>query len=68
MEKLDYERGEFLLRTPFMYTETRADDSQRYAAIAWHTLVFNGTDLRIKLKRVDILNCDAALPSIQLFL
>ena len=24
--------------------------------------------LRIKLKRVDILNCDAALPSIQLFL
>ena len=34
IEKLDYERGEFLTRTPFIYTETRGDDSQRYAASA----------------------------------
>ena len=68
MEKLDYERGEFVTRTPFIYTETRSDDSQRYAATAWHTLVSSGGELRIRLKRVDILNCDAALPSIQLFL
>src|SRR2546423_4302817 len=68
IEKLDYERAEFLTRTPFIYTETRGDDSQRYAAIAWHTLVWAGERLRIKLKRVDILNCDAALPAIQLFL
>ena len=68
VEKSDPVRGEFLLRTPFLYTETRGDDSQRYAATAWHTLVRSGDDLRIKLKRVDILNADAALPSIQLFL
>jgi 3-phenylpropionate/cinnamic acid dioxygenase small subunit len=67
-EKLDYERGEFVVRTPFLYTETRADDSQRYAATAWHTLACVEGTLRIRLKRVDILNCDAALPSIQLFL
>jgi 3-phenylpropionate/cinnamic acid dioxygenase small subunit len=67
-EKLDYERGEFLLRTPFIYTETRGDDSQRYAATAWHTLISKGNNLKIRLKRIDILNCDAALPSIQLFL
>jgi 3-phenylpropionate/cinnamic acid dioxygenase small subunit len=59
-------KGEFLMRTNFVYTETRGDESQRYAAVAWHTLV--GEPLRIRLKRVDILNCDAALPSIQLFL
>ena len=59
-------RDEFLIRTNFIYTETRGDDSQRYAAVAWHTLV--GEPLRIRLKRVDLLNCDAALPSIQLFL
>lgn len=58
--------GEFLVRTPFIYTETRGDESQRYAAVAWHTLA--GNPLRIRLKRVDILNADAALPSIQLFL
>jgi 3-phenylpropionate/cinnamic acid dioxygenase small subunit len=59
-------KDEFLLRTNFIYTETRGDESQRYAAVAWHTLV--GEPLKIRLKRVDILNCDAALPSIQLFL
>jgi 3-phenylpropionate/cinnamic acid dioxygenase small subunit len=59
-------KDEFLTRTNFIYTETRGDESQRYAAVAWHTLV--GDPLRIRLKRVDILNCDAALPSIQLFL
>ena len=60
--------NEVLTRTPFMYTETRGDDSQRYAATAWHTLVMAEGGLKIRLKRVDILNCDAALPSIQLFL
>ena len=68
VEKRDDAKGEFLTRTPFIYTETKADDSQRYAATAWHTLVWADGKLRIKLKRVDILNCDAALPSIQLFL
>lgn len=68
LEKSDAARGEYLMRTPFIYTETRGDDSQRYAATAWHTLVASGAGLRIRLKRVDLLNCDAALPSIQLFL
>lgn len=68
VEKRDAERGEYLTRTQFIYTETRGDESQRYAATAWHTLVWSGERLRIRLKRVDILNCDAALPSIQLFL
>jgi len=68
VEKRDDARGEYLTRTPFLYTETRGDESQRYAATAWHTLVFAAAnDIKIRLKRVDILNCDAALPSIQLF-
>ncbi len=68
LERSDDARGEVLTRTPFLYTETRGDESQRYAAIAWHTLVRSDAGLRIRLKRVDILNADAALPSIQLFL
>ena len=58
----------YLARTPFIYTETRGDGSQRYAATAWHTLAVVDGALRIRLKRVDILNADSALPSIQLFL
>ena len=68
IEKIDAARGEFMTRTPFVYTETRGNESQRYAATAWHTLVWSEDRLRIRLKRVDILNCDAALPSIQLLL
>ena len=61
-------KNEFRTRTAMIYTETRGDDSQRYAATAWHTLVERGGALKIQLKRVDILNCDSMLPSIQLFL
>ena len=68
VEKREPARGEYLTRTQFIYTETRGDESQRYAATAWHTLAGSSGGLRIRLKRVDILNCDAALPSIQLFL
>ena len=68
VEKADAARGEYVTRTPFIYTETRGDELQRYAATAWHTLVSSPQGLRIRLKRVDILNADAALPSIQLFL
>ena len=58
----------YLARTPFIYTETRGEESQRYAATAWHTLVTVDGQLRMRLKRVDIVNADCALPSIQLFL
>jgi 3-phenylpropionate/cinnamic acid dioxygenase small subunit len=68
MDKSDAARGENVMRTPFLYTETKGDESQRYAATAWHTLVQSDRGLKIRLKRVDILNADAALPSIQLFL
>jgi 3-phenylpropionate/cinnamic acid dioxygenase small subunit len=68
VEERDHGKGEYLVRTPLIYTESKGDDSQRYAATAWHTLVWQDNRLRIRLKRVDILNCDAALPSIQLFL
>ena len=60
--------GELKTRTSFIYTETRGDETQRYAATAWHTFVLQNESLKIKLKRVNILNCDAMLPSIQLFL
>ena len=68
IEKADEAKGEYLVRTQMIYTETRGDESQRYAATAWHSLVKVNGKLKIWLKRVDILNSDAALPSIQLFL
>ena len=55
-------------RTAFCYAEARGDAMQTLAGVAWHHLVRQDGALRIRLKRVELLNCDAALPSIQLFL
>lgn len=54
--------------TPFFYMETRGDDRHFYGAWARHELVEAGGDLKIRLKRVELLDFDAPLPSIQLFL
>lgn len=61
------EGGVWRTRTPFHYTEARGDAVQMYAGVARHELVEEG-GLRIRLKRIELVNCDAALPSIQLFL
>ena len=64
---LDAEANEFILRTPFLYAESRLDDQFVLAGVARHHLTRIGEHLRIKLKKIELLNCDAALPSIQLF-
>ena len=62
------EADRWLTRTPFHYAEARGDETQAYTGVALHELVREDRALRIRLKRVNLLNCDAALPSIQLFL
>lgn len=55
-------------RTPFHYAEARGDMVQSYTGVLLHELVAEAGAPRIRLKRVNLLNCDAALPSIQLFI
>ncbi|WP_028207505.1 aromatic-ring-hydroxylating dioxygenase subunit beta [Paraburkholderia nodosa] len=64
----DHDSGTYLTRTRYLYVETRGDDQQLYACTAEHTLVLRDGMLRVRQKRVNLLNCDAALPSIQLFM
>ncbi len=62
------EDGGWVTRTAFHYAEARGDEMQAYTGVAVHHLVREDGMVRIRLKRVNLLNCDAALPSIQLFL
>ncbi|MCW5693713.1 MAG: aromatic-ring-hydroxylating dioxygenase subunit beta [Pseudolabrys sp.] len=64
----DDAKGEYVTWTPMHYIETRYDEQQLYAAWATHTLVLVGGVLKIKLKRVDLVNCEAAFGNIQLFM
>ena len=56
-----------MLRTPFTYVESRLDTQIVLAGVSWLHLAVDGTRLKIRLKKVELVNCDAALPSIQLF-
>jgi 3-phenylpropionate/cinnamic acid dioxygenase small subunit len=58
----------WMVRTAFHYSEARGDAMVMLTGVALHRLVRQDGALRIRLKRVNLLNCDAALPSIQLFL
>ena len=59
--------GVAVLRTPFFYMETQLDEQLLLAGTVWHHLVPTDAGLRIRLKKVDLVNCEAALPGIQLF-
>ena len=56
------------MRTPFMYLESRLDEQIVLAGATDASLTSVEGRLRIRLKKVELVNCDAALPSIQLFL
>ncbi len=68
LDSADQQAGEYVVRTQFIYTEAQGDTQQMYVGTVFHTLVRDGGRLQIRLKRVNLLNCDAALPSIQLFM
>jgi 3-phenylpropionate/cinnamic acid dioxygenase small subunit len=59
--------GRYALRTPFVYVESQLDTQLVLAGVASHRLAVRDGALRIELKKVELVNCDAALPSIQLF-
>jgi 3-phenylpropionate/cinnamic acid dioxygenase small subunit len=68
VDVVDVEGNRFITRTQLIYTETRAEEVQQYAVTAWHHLRLEQGTCKIVLKRCDLLNADAMLPSIQLFI
>jgi 3-phenylpropionate/cinnamic acid dioxygenase small subunit len=68
IEHADRDAGRYTLRTAFHYVETRLDSQTLFAGWATHELVAQQGALRIQLKRVDLVNCDAAFGNINLFM
>lgn len=68
VESADPVANTYVIRTPFHYTETRGNEQVVLVGTVYHYLALRNGRLAIMLKRVNILNSDAALPSIQLFL
>lgn len=66
VDTFDIKNGLFVTNTSMHYVETRQDDQFLLALTARHELIQTESGLKIKLKRVDLLNCDAAFGNIQL--
>tara|TARA_R110001583_G_C5671027_1_gene411066 strand:- start:2766 stop:3239 length:474 start_codon:yes stop_codon:yes gene_type:complete len=62
------EDGVYKVRTSFLYTETRGDLLDRYSGWIGHELVETDGALKIRLKRIDLINFDAPFSNIQLFI
>jgi 3-phenylpropionate/cinnamic acid dioxygenase small subunit len=62
------QESQYAVRAAFHYVETRVDEQNLYAG--WATFQLRAQDgaLRIRQKRVDLVNCDAAHRNIQLFM
>ncbi|MBK8019157.1 MAG: phenylpropionate dioxygenase [Betaproteobacteria bacterium] len=67
-EQLSTGGDEVVTRTPFAYTESRGETLHRYCGTTLHTLKVVDGRLRIRLKRVDLLNSDSALPAFHLIM
>jgi 3-phenylpropionate/cinnamic acid dioxygenase small subunit len=68
VESADPATNEYVVRCEFHYTEAQADELNFFVGTCRHHLTVENGALRIKLKRVDLINCDAALPAVQLFI
>ena len=68
VETFEPQANRYVVRTEFHYTEAQGDEMQFYVGHFLHHLTVQDGALRMTLKRVNLLNPDAALPAVQLFI
>ena len=68
VERIDAAAGTAILRTPFIYVEARGEQQLMLSGRYRHELVLAPEGLRIRQKRIDLLNAERALPAVQLFI
>lgn len=68
VEEFDAAAHRYLVRSEFHYTEAQGDEINFFVGTCFHQLTLHGGALRMVLKRVNLLNSDAALPAVQLFI
>jgi len=67
LESTDADARSWVTRTPFVYLESQGDSQLLLAGVSRLHIVEQDGALRMRLKKVDLIMREAALPSIQLF-
>jgi len=68
VETCDAAANRFVTCTEFHYTESHGDEINMFVGTVFHHLTVRDGALRMTLKRVNLINPDAALPAVQLFI
>lgn len=68
VESFEPAANRYVVRTEFHYTEAQGDELVFLVGHMLHHLTVQDGRLRMTLKRVNLLNPDAALPAVQLFI
>ena len=61
-------RADLVVRSSLHVLEFRKEDQRMFGGTVRHWLRRDGVDWKIALKRIDLINCDAPMETIQLFL
>jgi 3-phenylpropionate/cinnamic acid dioxygenase small subunit len=61
-------RADLVVRSSLHVLEYRKEDQRMFGGTVRHWLRRDGTDWKIALKRIDLINCDAPMETVQLFL
>jgi 3-phenylpropionate/cinnamic acid dioxygenase small subunit len=68
VESFDPVANRYVVRSEFHYTEAQRDEINFFVGTCFHHLCVQDGALRLTLKRVSLINSDAALPAVQLFI
>ncbi len=67
LDSFDAVKGECTVNSRFIMLEYRRDQQNVYGGAYTHFLVVQDGEFRIKQKKVELINCDAALENIQIY-
>ncbi len=68
IDTFDVNSGACRVNSRFVVFEYRRDEQRIYGGAYIHDLIFDGTDFKIKQKRVNLVNCESALDNINVYL
>ena len=68
LDSFDEESDVCVLNSRFIMLEHRRDTTNTYGGAVTHTLEADGDSFKIRMKKVDLVNCDGVLDNIQIYL
>lgn len=67
LDSFDEAGGECVVNSRFVMLEYRRNEQRTYGGATTHVLQPDGESFRIRMKKVELANCDAALSSIHIY-